>query len=196
MKLDYTSQATGILMSNFGDIFMQTLAKHVDYLKERGATDQQVITELAGHVFHEAVHQGEEGLDGALLEGRTALCEVTTITSQLAYYLSERYTGPKSYDARRCKAGTKKIKDGGDNLLDHDIATTISYDLLFQQLKTDFPDIAVEVEGLDPPAGCERIAELIPSERDGELMSSFRSAIAESTKKEVSASIIDKLSNP
>ena len=72
------------MMSNHGDVYMLTLLRHIDLLREQGATDEEIVIEVAGHVFHEAVHQGEEGLDDALLAGGSALGEVTSIASQLA----------------------------------------------------------------------------------------------------------------
>jgi hypothetical protein len=191
MKLNYIDD--GIMMDNFGDIYMQTMARQIDSLKKQGATDEEIVTELSGHVFHEAVHQGENGLGEALHEGSFALGEVTTITAQLAYYLEKGYKGPKSYGTSRLKQGLKKIRAGEDSPIDHEIATCVSSELLLKHLKGVYSDISDGTEHMNALDACETIVFRIPSDKRAELIPCLKRAIAESADDAVFKRIVEQL---
>ena len=192
MKLDYFCEGD-FSMGSFGDIHVLSLMKHIETLKKRGATENQIIIELAGHVFHEAVHQGEEGLDDALLDGNHALGEVTPITSQLAYYFEKNYRGPRSYDDSFFKRGIEKINDDKDSVTDHDIATCVSAEILLQRLITTYSEIAEEIETDTGFEACEKILDKIPLEKKELLMPCLKEAIKDSTDLERFKAVIEKL---
>lgn len=192
MKLNYIVDSN-VMMGNLGDIYMQTLARHVDDLKKQGASDEDIVTELAGHIFHEAVHQGEGGLGEALHPGKFSFGEVTTITAQLAYYLEKGYKGPKAYDSRRLQQGLQKIKDGQQSSNDHDIATCASAELLLKNLSETFPDISKNIEGSSGLDACEEIVFQIPAEKRADLIPCLKRAIIESADKEVFAKMVEQL---
>lgn len=64
MKLDFREEQARILMDNTGFIYPFILQKHIESLKKEGATDEQIITEVSGHIFHESLHD----IDGELLD--------------------------------------------------------------------------------------------------------------------------------
>jgi len=102
---DYTHEGSS-MMSYMGDeVYMLSLAQHIDSLKKEGATNEQVITEISGQIFHESIHNGKTEISGH----NSPFGEVTPITGQLAYYLAKRYRGPKGYDAPRSLLGLKKL---------------------------------------------------------------------------------------
>ncbi len=178
LKMDYVAPPGGVLMGNFGDLYMATLSKHVDNLRRQGLDELSIATELAGHVFHEAVHQGEDGLDAALLDGRHSVGEVTTIAAQLAYYATEGFFGFTSYTAKNCAKGREKILAGTTNLLDYDIATCIATHLLLEELLTVTP--TEDTNDPNPLTSFQRIAKGFPSGERAKLVPALKKAIARS----------------
>lgn len=167
IKLDPGVPGSTMSMDNDGSIYLLPLKNHIDILKRRGATEDQIITELAGHMFHEAVHEGKNGLDETLLNGRTSIGEITAVTAQIAYYLDKGYHGPTSYDAHRTQTGIDKIQRGVDSLRDYDVATIIGSKLIFQSLRESYPELAKFVSGLDVLDACVYIvSKLSPEERE------------------------------
>jgi len=195
MKLDYGYRFGDAkdLMGSFGDIYALQLVKHIETLKKLGANEDEIAIELAGHVFHEAVHQGENGLNGALLNGGRALGEVTYITSQLAYYLEKGYQGPKSYDSSFSKRGIKKIQDGEASISDHDVATSVSHELLLTQLRANYPEIAEGIKTESSFDACEEIVAKISAGQRDQLIACLKRAILESTSEEKFKEVVEKL---
>jgi len=199
MKLNYShTENIKILMSNFGDIYVLPFVKHIEGLKKLGASEQDIIIELAGHVFHEAIHIGEGGIEEALLGNKPALGEVTPITAQLAYYLEKGYHGPSSYDKSFLKRGMEKIyneKDSDSNYRDYDIALCVAYELLLEQLSNTFPEVAASIKANNSADACEEIVSKIPPGKRDALIPCLKKAILESTDKKKFKEIIEKLKN-
>jgi hypothetical protein len=195
MKLDYGYRLDGAkdLMGSMGNIYVLQLIKHIDTLEKMGASEDQIAVELAGHAFHEAVHQGENGLDEALLNKKRPLGEVTSITSQLAYYLMRGYNGPKSYDNSFFEDGIKKIYNGENSVSEHNVATCVSHELLLEQLVAFFPEIADSIESKTSLDACEEIVAKIPQEKRDSLIPALKEAIFQSTDREKFNEVIKKL---
>lgn len=162
-------------------------------MKKQGATDEQVMTELAGHIFHEAVHQGEEGLDAALLNGRSSFGEVTTVTAQMAYYLDKGYQGPSSYDSRRMQQGLRKIQDGAGSVRDYDIATYVASQLLLRSLQETYPELFREIMQMNALEACRHIVGKLSYEQRQQLIPSLKNAIARSADEEEYKKITEQL---
>lgn len=192
LKPEYLTEGN-ILMESMGDVCMLTLDNHIEILKKLGASNDQIAVELAGHIFHEAIHDGDGGLVEALLNGKSSLGEVTSITGQLAYYLMEGYKGPKSYDAKCSLLGQKKIEQGGGQSSDHTVATSVAGELLLEQLLTVYPDIVGETEGKTAFEVCEDIIAKIPEDRRSELAPALKRAIADSANKNKFQQVVEKL---
>lgn len=191
MKLDFSERGS-MMMDNWGNIYILALSEHIESLKKKGANDNQIITEVSGHIFHEAIHMAtdhadtEEGLDTALLGGRGSIGEITSITGQLSYYLEKGYTGPKTFDTHWALEGRKKISGGEDDVFDYDIATAITQDLILEQLKSVFPDIFKEGKAVT----CEEVISKIPPERKYVLISALKEAILQSANPEKIEAVI------
>ncbi len=173
------------MMSCFGQkVYMLSLDQHIDLLKKEGATDEQIITEISGHMFHESIHEHDFSIYAELLGKKAPLGELSPITAQLAYYLAKGYKGPKGYDTYRCSLGVGEIKAGKNLELNHEIATAVSAELLLEQLKTAYPDIAAGIETKTSLDACEQIVARIPTERRDALIPALKQAILQSTDEE------------
>jgi len=190
---DY-SHSGKAMMDNMGDnVYMLSLDEHVKKLEKDGATNEQVIIEIAGQMFHESIHQNEPTVRKELLRGKASLGELTPITAQLAYYLAIGYTGPKGYDAYSCSLGIEDIKKGKDLEKNHEIATSVSAELLLEQLKSVYPDIAEGVDIKSSLDACETIVVAIPPERRRFLMPALKEAILQSTDEKKSTEVVKRL---
>ncbi len=136
IQLDSKSESSNSLIDSWGNINPVILLEHSQALK--GITDEQLSIELAGHLFHESMHQTDE----IIFSESGALGEITSVTSQLAFYLYEGYTGPTSYNERRFSIGVKDLKDKDKHSpFDYNIATCVGTELILEQLRETFPDI-------------------------------------------------------
>jgi len=181
-----------ILADHEGSLYLRVLDEHVSILRQQGATEEQLTTELAGHIFHESAHNAEGNMSEVLFNGRSPFGEIATVTTQMAYYLDEMYTGPTAYDPRRFKAGFNKIQNGGNNSCDYDIATYIGGKLIFQSLREAYPTMFVEVEDMDPITACQTIvAKLSPDERQ-KLIPTLKKAIANSADEKVFEAVLEQ----
>jgi hypothetical protein len=193
LKLDSGMLGATTLMDSDGTVNLLQLKKHIDILQRRGATEEQLTTELAGHVFHEAVHLGEDGLDQALLEGKSSLGELTTVTAQLAYYLDSEYTGPHSYDVLKLDPGIKKIQEGRDSTMDYDIVTCVGNEILNQSLREAYPDVRQETRGVNIVEANQQIISKLSDEQRQRLIPVLKKAIAQSADEKVFKRIITEL---
>lgn len=199
MNLDYLGASQGTqLMNNWGDINMLPLSRHVDNLRKQGATDEQIIIEFAGHMFHEAVHEGEAGLDEALLNGRTALGEVTSVTAQVAYYLDKGYLGPFPYNSSQLQPAIRKVREGTNSSRDYDIATYVACKLLFHSLLEEYPEYIEETRQMNELEGSKYIVNKLSDEQKQKLVPCLKKAIAQSADEEVFKKILEqtKTENP
>lgn len=192
MKLDFR-RAEDMMMDQWGDIFALTLAKHTEILKKMGANDEDIITEVSGHIFHESIHINEGGLGKNLLGGKGPLGEVTSITGQLAYYLEKGYRGPKAYDAKCSLQGQKKAKEGNINNRDYDVATSVSGELLLEQLMASYPEVAEGVEAETSFDVCQEIVAKLSEAERTRLITCLKKAIAQSTDEKKFKEVIGKL---
>lgn len=193
LKLEYLDTGTRLADAR-GIINVQVLAQHINTLKMQGATDEQIITELSGHLLHEEIHEANKPLKDTLLEGNSSFFEITTITAQLAYYLEKGYNGPTSYDIRKFKKGLQKIKDGQTSSAgDYDVATCSAATLIRRSLQKSYPTLAEETKDMDSYTACQTIVAKIPSEEKGKLIPSLKKAIAQSADPNEFQAIIREL---
>lgn len=189
-KLDFLPNA-GQLMDGEGFLNVRVLSRHIRFLKEGGANEDDVITEISGHMFHESVH--DDALE-TILNGKSSLGELTPVTAQLAYYLLENYKGPKSYDCSRSLKGAKKIKMGTNSARDYDVVTYVAGELLLSSLKDTYPEFK-EIEGQDNITACEKIVSSLSLQEKEKLTPCFKRAIESSASEEEFNRITAKLSN-
>jgi hypothetical protein len=190
-KLNVEDKGT-IIADHEGNLYPRVLDEHVAILKQQGATDEQIVTEFAGHIFHESAHNAEGNMREVLFNGRSPFGEVATVTTQLAYYLDEGYHGPSAYDSNRFRTGHKKIQNGGNSSRDYDIATYIAGRLIFQSLKEAYPDMLAEVEGMDQFTACRTIIEKLSDDERQQLIPTLKKAIANSADEKVFADILER----
>ncbi|MFH1967766.1 MAG: hypothetical protein ABIJ84_00050 [bacterium] len=190
-KLDYTSRET-IIMDNHGFIYLLGLREQINLLKKHGANEQRVITEISGHMFHEALHMCED-MESGFLQGRRPVGEFTSITGQLAYSILKGYNAPLSYDNNTLREGNKKIKDGEDSSRDYDVATCAAAELLLEKLSVTYPEIAKDVEAKTSLDACEAIVAKIPVERRDVLIPCLKEAILQSTDKDKFREVVGRL---
>ncbi|OGD88827.1 hypothetical protein A3I53_03360 [Candidatus Curtissbacteria bacterium RIFCSPLOWO2_02_FULL_40_13b] len=190
LRSDYLSRGTSVF-DHEGNLHRRVLAKHIEILKNRGATDEQLIIELAGHIFHEAIHDVDGDLEEVLFGGKTSLGEITSVTAQMAYYLEEEYHGPTSYDFRRYQAGLAKIKNGENFTRDYDIATCIAGQLLLRALKESYPES--QAEGEEPIAQCEKIVAGLSTEERQKLIPCLKKAIEQSADENGFNTVVETL---
>ncbi len=190
IRLNVEDKGT-ILFDHTGDLYLRVLDEHVALLRGNGATEDQITTEVSGHLFHEAVHNAEESsMQTDLLNGRDSFGEITSVTAQVAYYLEEGYVGPTSYDIRRFKAGLDKIRRGKINILDYDIATYVGLTLLLQSLTEVFPDLTLGSSDINPYTECCSIIVGLPSTERQKLIPALKKAIAHSADEKVFETIM------
>lgn len=181
-----------ILVDDWGHVYLRVLDEHVNILRRQGATEEQLITELAGHIFHESIHNAEDNMREVLFNGKDPFGEIATITAQMAYYLDEGYTGPTAYTQQQFKAGFNKIQAGRTNSRDYDIATYVSVSLILQSLKETYPTFLPKAEKIDPISACRTIvSKLSPNERRN-LIPTLKKAIVNSADERVFEDILDK----
>lgn len=192
-KLDFTGGKT-IMMDNHGHVNVLVLREQINSLKKDGATDEQVITEISGHMFHEALHMCAD-MESGFLQGKQAVGEFTSITGQLAYYILKGYNGPSSYDNNSLVEGAKKIKEGKNSAFDYDVATFAAAELLFRQLSATYPEIAKELKAKTALDACENIVAKIPQEKRELIISCLKEAIVQSTDEKKFRDIISQAEN-
>jgi len=191
MKLDFRDEQSRVLMDNVGFVYPFILQKHIDVLKKSKATDEQIITEISGHIFHESLHDIDGELTDVLFGGKRSFGEVTSITGQLAYYLEKGYDGPKGYDVKCSARGQKKIKEDKEKSFDHETATVVASELLLEQLKIAYPDIEIDAEmSLD---ACEQLVAQIPPERRDALIPALKEAILQSADEKKFNAVVARL---
>jgi hypothetical protein len=174
-----------ILADHEGHLYLRVLEDHVNILKQQGATDEQLITELSGHIFHESAHNAEGNMREVLFNGKSPFGEIATVTAQMAYYLDEEYDGPSAYTLNRFKAGIKKIEGGATSSRDYDVATYVGITLLRQSLRDAYPVLSDQMKNDDPFTECRTIiAGLSPEERQ-KLIPTLKIAIVKSADEEV-----------
>ena len=180
------------MVNSDGDLDLRLLDGHIRILRQQGATDEQLVTELAGHIFHESVHDGAGNMEEVFLGGRPSFGEITTVTAQLAYYLEKGYKGPTSYNKSMFRNGFKKVQDGGNNSVDYDIATYIGVTLILKSLREAYPELVQEIEGVDPLTACSTIIEKLSEGDRQQLIPSLKKAIADSTDRKVFGDILNQ----
>lgn len=191
LKLNVENKGT-TLVDDWGYLYLQTLDDHIAILRQQGVTDDQLITELAGHIFHESLHNSEGNIREVLLNGKSPFGEISTVTAQMAFYLEERYKGPTAYDSRRFKAGLNKIRNGGTSSRDYDIATYVGGKLIYQALIDEYPALLSETENMDPISACQTIvANLSPEERQ-KLINVLKKAISKSSDEKIFEDLLDQ----
>lgn len=177
-----------------GKVWLNVLKDHIQKLKLKNASHEQLITELAGHIFHEAVHRTEKkGIDVALLNGKPEVGEITTVTAQLAYYLSKGYQGPHSYDTHRIKFGLDKLQKGLMKLDDYDIASAVGWEIVLHSLKGSYPDYESAILGMNMIDACQFIVSHLSSEQRQQLIPTLKSAIARSADEQEDRNVIKQL---
>ena len=182
LELNYRTEKNWGLMENAQDVvYMQQLQKHVKALRSRGCTDQEIITELAGHIYHEHAHENTSlaaEFSGPKFRGDTV--EVFSITSQLAYYTGVDYFGPSSYGRAEYARGLQMISGGKGSLRDHEFGTVVGYELLRGRLIEHFPEYANEINGKDAISAIRAIRSRIPPEHSQKLQTALRESIQDS----------------
>jgi hypothetical protein len=195
-NLEFIGGKTQMMAINMGSarINVLVLRDQINSLQKDGASDEQVITEISGHMFHETLHMCSD-MESGFLQGRQSVGEFTSITGQLAYYILRGYNGPSSYDNAAFKEGMKKIKDGEKSARDYETATCVSAELLLEHIKSAYPEFASDIEAETALDACEAIVAKIPSDRKDVLIQSLKQAILESTDEEKFKEVIKKLKN-
>lgn len=188
-KLNVEDRGT-VLVDDWGHLYLRVLDDHVGTLRQQGATDEQLVTELAGHIFHESVHNAEGNMSEVLFNGKRPFGEIATVTTQMAYYLEEGYDGPTTYNSRWFRTGLNKVQNGGNNSRDYDIATYVGGKLIFQSLREAYPAMLAEVEGMDPIAASKTIVAKLSIEERKQLIPTLKKAIASSADQEVFETIL------
>jgi hypothetical protein len=171
-----------MMMNNWGEMYLNTVRTHVERLREKGATDAEIMTELAGHIFHESVHDtSAEGMQ-QMFRGNDTTGEISTVTAQTAYYLSEGYTGPTSYTPDAVPAGAEKIRatSGKFDQRDYDVATCTAGELIHQRLIRAFPAISRSVQTKNSLKAVYEICKQISAEDRPRLLTALREAMADS----------------
>ncbi|HVF69781.1 MAG TPA: hypothetical protein VNA13_04435 [Xanthomonadales bacterium] len=189
LNLEFVDKVSAVT-NDWGQLNLHALDEHIGIMKDRGATDEEIIIELSGHIFHEGVHQA--GFS-EFLDGKMPLGEITTVTSQLAYYLEQGYKGPKAYDMDRFEEGRKKILSGKDSVVDHDIATYTAVNLIHKTLTEEFPQVSGKKEDLDPYTACENIIAQISTEERERLLPVLRRIIHSSVERSEFDQIVENL---
>lgn len=191
INLDVVDQGS-ILLDDWGTLYLRALDKSVRFLRQQGVTDDEIITEIAGQIFHESVHNAEGNMSEVLFNGRSPFGEITTVTTQMAYYIDEDYKGSTPYDNRSFRAGLSKAQNGVSNSRDYDIATYVGGTLILGALREAYPRLFSEIKETDPIAVCHAIAErLSPDERET-LIPTLKKAIANSADEEVFEEILNQ----
>ena len=193
MKLDFRDVDSKISLEDNGFIYTFVLQRHIELLKKDGATDEQILTEVSGHIFHESLHDFDGNLSGVLFGGKRPLGEFTSITGQLAYYLEKGYDGPTSYDVKCSSTGQEKINEGADQVFDHEIATTVAYELLLGQLQVGFPEVASAVETKTSADACEAIVARLSEAERTRLIPVLKEAILQSTDEKKFKEVVARL---
>ena len=195
MRPNFTSDSAP-LMTDVGEVNMISLDKHLEVLRERKASEDQIIIELSGHVFHEAVHKGELGLGEALLgKDKRPLGELTPVTAQLAYYISKGYKGPSSYSNKDLIVGHQKIKEsaGFMDYMDYDVVTSVGSEMIFEALATEYPEIAEKAKNMTSMEACEYITTVITPQERERLIPCLKKAIARSADLQEFSTVVDKI---
>lgn len=190
-RLDFVGGKT-VMMASSGRINVLVLREQIKSLKKDGASDEQVITEISGHMLHETLHMCSD-MESGFLQGRQSVGEFTSITGQLAYYLLKGYNGPSSYENKTIIDGNKQIDEGNDSVRDYDVATSVSSELLLEHLSAVFPEFAGDIEAETSLDACRAIIAKISPERRGDLVPCLKQAILESTDEERFKEILEKL---
>lgn len=189
INLDFISQS-GILFDYAPTAYMQTLDRHVSVMRGKSLSDADIAIELAGHIFHEAVHESSTSLSTALLGGGRSLGELTPVVAQLAYYLERGYRGPSSYDTQAVRTGAEKIvRNGGTSsdatALDYDIVTCVAGELLLDSLNEAFPGRSAMAEGMTSLESCRDIIDgLEPIDRT-KLVPALKGTIVRATDHQI-----------
>lgn len=182
-----------IMLDDWGHIYLRVLDEHVKKsLKPRGATDEQMVTELAGHVFHESVHNAEGNMKQVLFNGKTPFGEIASVTAQLAYYLDEGYNGPTSYNDNRFSDGLNKVRSGNTNGRDYDIATYVGGTLILNALREAYPKFLPEIKDMDPIVACYAIVGKMSSDERQSLIPTLKKAMANSADEKVFEDVLNK----
>jgi hypothetical protein len=170
------------MMNNWGTMFVSTVRRHVEVLRSQGASDAEIVTELSGHIFHEAVHDTSADGTKQMYRGNPSNGEISTITTQTAYYISAGYHGPTSYEPDAVPAGAEKIRKGQGALdrTDYDVATCVAGELIHRRLAKAFPKIAREIQTKNPLEAAHEIAKRVPVEDQPKLLTALREAVADS----------------
>lgn len=190
-KLDFTGGKTR-MMDNHGFVNVLVLREQINSLKRDGATDEQVITEISGHMFHEALHMCAD-MESGLLRGKTPAGEFTSITGQLAYYIAKGYSGPSSYDNDSLAEGVKKVENDNNSIFDYDVATLAAAELILEQLQSTYPEVAGETKSGTALDACETIVAKLSEAEGTRLIPCLREAILQSTSEEIFDEIVNRL---
>lgn len=91
--------------------------------------------------------------------------------------------------------GQKKIKEDKEKSFDHETATAVAAELLLEQLKASYPEIAAEIKAETSLDACEQIVARISAEKRDALIPALKEAIFQSTDKQKFEEVIKRLKN-
>ncbi len=177
LNVEYTGRS---IADDKQNLYLRTLDRHVVTLAKEGASEEELVIELAGHIFHESVHDADGNMSQVFFNGKGPFGEVSTVTAQLAYYLEIGYEGPTTYNSGRYLEGVNKIQSGENSSLDYDIATCVAGDLIFQSLLETYPSILITAVAVDHITACRIIVEKLTENEKQLLIPSLKKAIANS----------------
>ena len=196
MKLNYYDHPNGtMLMDNNEIIHMKALQQHIESLRQAGVSDKDIAVELAGHIFHERLHDADEITRKSLLNNGETSGEVVTVTGQLCSYLLLGYKGKTSYDCSQEAFRRARASTAYDLFADYDIASIVGGKCILSNLQKSFPEHCTGLDISDPLRASQTICDRLSESERSRLPEALRGAIADSANRQKVADIIDEVRN-
>jgi len=181
-----------IVLDGDANLYLRVLDDHIKVLRQQGVSEEELVTEFAGHIFHESVHNGEGNMRAVLLNGKSPIGEITTVTAQMAFYLDEGYTGYTAYTPSRFRAGLNKIQNGITDGRDYDIATYVGGSLILKSLKEAYPVYVGGLENMDAITASRAIIARLSVDERQTLVPTLKKAIVDSADENVFDDILNR----
>jgi hypothetical protein len=133
-------------------IWLPVFKKHIQVLKDNDCTLRDVMTEFTGHIIHEGIHGA-----GEVSTSFKPYKEFSSITGQMAYYLSEGYSKYSSYDTNVVENGLEAIKGKHDYVDDHETGSFAAATLLLRHLTAEFREVSYDDSETNPLVRCRHL---------------------------------------
>lgn len=187
LKLRYDeNRGDGIMNSHFL-VYVAKFREKMALLRSRGFSEEDIIREVSGYVFHESLHNiDDEPLLQDSLGVPQCIDEYTTMTGELGYFLltghERSLASEEDFEAKGLTI--LRGQSSNDQKADHQKAVAVAYRLLLDALLAAFPEHA-DAGAVRPfSAACWAIRKRVPAEADAVLRAAVRSALVASATPE------------